>query len=78
MVKYAALLNAGIRRQDVKVVVLRDLLRNEDHAIAVARIEGKWIVLDNRWLALVHDIELRMWSRCSFWTTQVSEHLSRN
>jgi predicted transglutaminase-like cysteine proteinase len=50
IVKYVALLGAGVHRQDVKVVVLRDLLRNEDHAITVTRIGEKWIVLDNRWL----------------------------
>lgn len=59
IVKYVALLGAGVHRQDVKVVVLRDLLRNEDHAITVTRIGEKWIVLDNRWLALVQDVEVR-------------------
>jgi predicted transglutaminase-like cysteine proteinase len=59
IVKYVALLDAGIRREDVKLVVVHDLLRNEDHAITVTRIEGEWIALDNRWLALVRDTELR-------------------
>ena len=59
IVKYAALLDAGIRREDLKLVIVHDLLRNEDHAVTVAHVGGKWIVLDNRWLALVQDVEVR-------------------
>jgi predicted transglutaminase-like cysteine proteinase len=59
IIKYVALLNAGIRRQDVKLVVVHDLRRNEDHAITMTRVDGEWIALDNRWLALVRDAELR-------------------
>jgi predicted transglutaminase-like cysteine proteinase len=59
IVKYVALLDAGIRSEDLKLVIVHDLLRNEDHAVAVTRVEGKWIVLDNRWFALVRDVEVR-------------------
>ena len=59
IVKYVALLDAGIRREDVRLAVVHDVLRNEDHAITVTRVDGEWIALDNRWLALVHDGELR-------------------
>jgi len=59
IVKYVALLDAGIRREDVRLAVVHDVLRNEDHAITVTRVDGEWIALDNRWLALVRDGELR-------------------
>jgi predicted transglutaminase-like cysteine proteinase len=59
IVKYVALLDAGVRREDVKLAVVHDVLRNEDHAITVTRVDGEWIALDNRWLALVRDGELR-------------------
>jgi hypothetical protein len=59
IVKYVALLDAGIRREDVKLVVVHDILRNEDHAITVTRVDGDWIALDNRWLALVRHSELK-------------------
>jgi predicted transglutaminase-like cysteine proteinase len=58
IVKYVALLEAGLSRDDVKIVILRNLLPNEDHAVVAARVEGKWLILDNRRLALVRDSEM--------------------
>jgi predicted transglutaminase-like cysteine proteinase len=58
IVKYIALLEAGLSRDEVKIVVLRNLLPNEDHAVVAARVEGKWLILDNRRLALVRDSEM--------------------
>jgi predicted transglutaminase-like cysteine proteinase len=56
--KYVALTAAGIAAQDVKLVIVRNLAANEDHAVVAVRDEGNWIVLDNRWLTLVEDIEM--------------------
>jgi predicted transglutaminase-like cysteine proteinase len=53
--KYAALREAGVPEQDVRLVIVRDLTSGEDHAVTAARVDGKWIVLDNRRLALVED-----------------------
>jgi predicted transglutaminase-like cysteine proteinase len=58
IVKYVALLQAGLSRDDVKIVILRNLLPNEDHAAVAARVDGQWLILDNRHLALVRDMEL--------------------
>jgi predicted transglutaminase-like cysteine proteinase len=58
IVKYVALLEAGLSRDDVKIIILRNLLPNEDHAVVAARVEGKWLILDNRRLALVRDSEM--------------------
>jgi predicted transglutaminase-like cysteine proteinase len=58
IVKYVALLGAGLSRDDVKIVILRNLLPNEDHAVVAARVDGKWLILDNRRLALVRDTEM--------------------
>lgn len=55
--KYAALLDAGVANDDLKLVIVHDLLRDEDHAIVAARVDGNWFTLDNRWLALVSDIQ---------------------
>jgi predicted transglutaminase-like cysteine proteinase len=58
IVKYVALLQAGLSPDDVKIVILANLLPNEDHAAVAARVDGQWLILDNRWLALVPDADV--------------------
>jgi len=58
IVKYVALLQAGLSHDDVKIIILENLLPNEDHAVVAARVDGKWLILDNRRLALVRDMEM--------------------
>jgi hypothetical protein len=38
--------------------VVHDEAVNDGHAVAAARVDGRWIVLDNRRLALLADSEL--------------------
>ncbi len=57
--KYVALREAGVAEDDVRLVIVRNLAVGEDHAVVAARLDGSWIVLDNRWLALVEDVEMR-------------------
>jgi predicted transglutaminase-like cysteine proteinase len=56
--KYVALREAGEAEDDLRLLIVRDLAAGEDHAVVAARIEEKWIVLDNRRLALVEDVEM--------------------
>jgi len=58
IVKYVALLQAGLSHEDVKIVILRNLRPNEDHAAVAARVEGQWRILDNRRLALLRDTQM--------------------
>jgi predicted transglutaminase-like cysteine proteinase len=58
IVKYVALLQAGLFHDDVKIVILRNLLPKDDHAAVAARVDGQWLILDNRRLALVRDTEM--------------------
>jgi predicted transglutaminase-like cysteine proteinase len=58
IVKYAALLEAGLSRDDMKIVILRNFVRNEDHAVLAARVDGQWLILDDRTLVLVPDTEM--------------------
>jgi predicted transglutaminase-like cysteine proteinase len=58
MVKYVALLQAGLPPEDVRIVILRNVLPNEDHAAVAARVDGQWLILDNRRLALVRDTDM--------------------
>jgi len=58
IVKYVALLQAGLSHDDVKIVILRNVLPKEDHAVVAARVDGQWLILDNRRLALVRDTKM--------------------
>ena len=58
IVKYVALLEAGLSHDDVRIVILRNLLPKEDHAVVAARVVGQWLILDNRRLALVRDTKM--------------------
>ncbi len=57
--KYAALIAIGFAEDDLRLVIVRDTAIGEDHAIVAARLDGSWIVLDNRRLALVTDVEMQ-------------------
>ena len=35
-----------------------DLATGDDHAVVAARVDEKWIMLDNRWLTLVKDVAM--------------------
>lgn len=58
IVKYAALLAAGLSKDAVKIVVLRNRLPNEDHAVVAVRADHQWLILDNRTLTLVRDTDV--------------------
>jgi predicted transglutaminase-like cysteine proteinase len=57
--KLAALRMAGVAAEDIRLVVLRDLIRGEDHAVVLARLDGHWLTLDNRRMAMIEDIDIR-------------------
>ena len=56
--KYVALTEAGVSADDVKLIIVRDLAVAEDHAVVAARLDDKWIVLDNRRLTLLEDSDM--------------------
>ncbi len=51
--KYVALRHAGIQPADLKLDIVRDTARNIDHAVLSVRLDGRWLVLDNRRFLLV-------------------------
>jgi predicted transglutaminase-like cysteine proteinase len=57
--KYVALGEAGISENDLRLVIVRDVGFGEDHAILAVRDGEKWLLLDNRRLALLEDGELQ-------------------
>jgi predicted transglutaminase-like cysteine proteinase len=57
--KYIALVQAGVAAADIRIVIVHDTLRNEDHAVAAARLDGHWLLLDNQRMAMVEDVDAR-------------------
>jgi predicted transglutaminase-like cysteine proteinase len=56
--KYLALIEAGFSENDVRLVILRNLATGDNHAVVAVRLNGDWIMLDNRWLNMVRDTEM--------------------
>lgn len=57
--KFAALRLVGIAADDLRIVIMRESIRGEDHAVAAVRLDGRWLTLDNRRMAMVEDAEIR-------------------
>lgn len=57
--KFTALRRAGLSPDDLRIVVLHDTVHGEDHAVAAARLDGRWLMLDNRRMAMVGDADVR-------------------
>ncbi|MGA7804122.1 transglutaminase-like cysteine peptidase [Bradyrhizobium sp.] len=53
--KFVALRFAGVAAGDLRIIVLRDLIHGEGHAVVSARLDGHWLILDNRRMAMVED-----------------------
>lgn len=53
--KYIALREAGVAPEDLRIVIVRNRALNEDHAVAAARVDGQWLILDNRHMLLLTD-----------------------
>jgi len=57
--KYVALRLAGIAPEDLRIVVMHDTIHGEDHAVAAARLDGRWLTLDNNRMMMVEDTNVR-------------------
>jgi predicted transglutaminase-like cysteine proteinase len=57
--KFVALRQAGVAPDDLRIVIMRDTIRGEDHAVAAARLDGRWLMLDNRRMAMIEDANVR-------------------
>ncbi len=56
--KFAALRLAGVAADDLRILIVRDS-RGEDHAVAAVRLDGRWLTLDNRRMAMIEDADIR-------------------
>ncbi|WP_444769000.1 transglutaminase-like cysteine peptidase [Rhodopseudomonas sp. NSM] len=57
--KYALLRAAGAGEADLKLVLVRDLAVRQDHAVLAVRLDGRWLVLDNRRATLMEGRDLQ-------------------
>jgi predicted transglutaminase-like cysteine proteinase len=57
--KFAALRQAGVPAEDLRIIIMRDVFHGEDHAVAAAKLDGHWLMLDNRRMAMVEDAYVR-------------------
>jgi predicted transglutaminase-like cysteine proteinase len=57
--KFVALQRADVPPDDLRIVIMRDTIRGEDHAVAAVRLDGRWLTLDNRRMAMVEDVQVR-------------------
>lgn len=57
--KYVALRLAGVAPDDLRIVVVHDTLHGGDHAVAAARLDGRWLTLDNNRMLMVEDTDIR-------------------
>jgi predicted transglutaminase-like cysteine proteinase len=57
--KFVALRRAGIPPEDLRIVIMHDTIRGENHAVAAARLDGHWLTLDNRHMTMVEDAHIR-------------------
>ena len=53
--KYVALREAGFPGDQLRLLLVRDRAVRQDHAVLAARLDGRWLILDNRRSDLIED-----------------------
>jgi predicted transglutaminase-like cysteine proteinase len=56
--KLAALWAAGIAESETRLAIVHDARAKEDHALAMVRLDGRWLALDNRRFTLIEAAHL--------------------
>jgi predicted transglutaminase-like cysteine proteinase len=56
--KYLALLELGIAEDDLRLLVVHLRTKDENHAVAAVRYQGRWLILDNRTLEIRDDTKI--------------------
>jgi predicted transglutaminase-like cysteine proteinase len=57
--KYVALREAGVTDDDLRLMIVHDRQGRQDPAIVAARVDGRWLNLDNRTMMLMTDTQVR-------------------
>jgi predicted transglutaminase-like cysteine proteinase len=64
--KFVALQEAGVSAVDLRIVILRDDIWKTNHAVVAARLDGNWLMLDNRHMVMPEDHQVRKYYRPIF------------
>jgi predicted transglutaminase-like cysteine proteinase len=56
--KYVALREAGMDAADLRIIIMHDQAVHQDHAVTAVRIDGSWLILDNRHMVLLAESQL--------------------
>jgi predicted transglutaminase-like cysteine proteinase len=59
IVKYVALREAGIPVEDLRLVIVRDVKHQANHAVVVVRADDDWLILDNRTFIMLNAHDAR-------------------
>lgn len=51
--KYAALQEAGFPADDLRLLIVRNEVVRQDHAVLAVRYDGRWLILDNQRMAMI-------------------------
>jgi predicted transglutaminase-like cysteine proteinase len=54
IVKYVALRELGTIPDDLRLVIVRDTMRETDHEVVAVRNDQEWLILDNRTMATIN------------------------
>ena len=56
--KYVALREAGMDTADLRILIMHDQTIHQDHAVTAVRIDGSWLLLDNRHMVLLDESQV--------------------
>ena len=59
VLKYQALIEAGVTADDLRVVIVDHLRRREGHAVLAVRSDDSWLILDNLTMVMVHSVDAK-------------------
>jgi predicted transglutaminase-like cysteine proteinase len=59
IVKYVALRHLGIAPNDLRLLIVRDSMRQAVHAVVTVHYEREWLILDNRTFAMLNAEQAR-------------------
>jgi len=57
IVKYLALREVGIAPENIRLMIVRDVRRQNNHAVVAVRHDDEWLILDNRTMVMVRAID---------------------